>query len=417
MHVVVVPFRKTAAQLAARLISLARKLRTALRTLFGRSDGRGATGSLGRGLAPSAPSTAQRLRGKVESLRLPSSRDPQPFWSSFSRFSEVLDQAAWAWRAYRAAVKLDRQDPGAFDLVIVSSPPHWTQLAGLLIQRRLGIPYVADMRDPWVTAKPRDVVESSLWSRVNLWLEHRVLRRADLVIFNTGAAQRLSQASFGDDGARPGMHSVAIGNGYDSAPFDPSSVDFQKFRVVFAGFIYPHMDVRVLFRAFASFVQAQGLDADRASLELIGAGTSFNGFPFAEIARAYGIGPFFELSARVSRDVALQRQAQAAVLVAMDYPYPSAIVMKAYDYLCMPGFILALTHAGSALSGMLDELGLDWFGFDDEDRITAFLDTCFRRWQGRDMQPDKDPGRLHAREKRSAEIAVALEQLLARDDA
>ena len=36
-----------------------------------------------------------------------------------------------------------------FDAVLTSSPPHSTQLIGLVLQKRHGLRWLADMRDPW----------------------------------------------------------------------------------------------------------------------------------------------------------------------------------------------------------------------------------------------------------------------------
>ena len=40
------------------------------------------------------------------------------------------------------------------DAVVTSGPPHTIHLLGRHLHRRFGLPWVADFRDPWVTANP-----------------------------------------------------------------------------------------------------------------------------------------------------------------------------------------------------------------------------------------------------------------------
>ena len=348
------------------------------------------------------------LLGKIEALRIPGYAEKSPFWATLSRLAEHLDHALWARKAYRNVLRCQRSGRQGWDVVVVSSPPHWTQLAGLWIGGRLGIPFVCDFRDPWISALTDECVSDSILTRINLALERRILAAADLSIFNTGKALQLSRARLSHAGA---AKSIAIGNGYDAPPRSPESLDFHRFRVVFAGHIYHFMDIRVVFKAFRRLVDELNLSPGKASLELLGSGRSFNGVDFDTMARAYGLEDYFERIKRIPRDEALEYQARAAVLVAMDYPYPSAVVMKAYDYLCMPGLILALTREGSALSQLLSELGLEWYRYEDQAGIRQFLVNCYQRWLARDMQPVKDPLGKHVREARSREIREALESV------
>jgi hypothetical protein len=59
----------------------------------------------------------------------------------------VDDYKKWAWQAARAAVRAGREYEAT--LVLASGPPHSGLLAGAWAARSLGIPYVADLRDPW----------------------------------------------------------------------------------------------------------------------------------------------------------------------------------------------------------------------------------------------------------------------------
>ena len=57
------------------------------------------------------------------------------------------DRILWALRAALAARALIREH--AIRVIYTTSPPHSTQIAGLILKRMTGLPWVADFRDPW----------------------------------------------------------------------------------------------------------------------------------------------------------------------------------------------------------------------------------------------------------------------------
>jgi hypothetical protein len=349
------------------------------------------------------------LRERAEQLRLPRPSDPRPLHGMLHRLCESLDLVFWAFRAYRQAIKMSRGSGTHWDVVVVSSPPHWTQLCGAWLSGRLRIPFIADLRDPWCTALPADCASDSVLARLDLRIERRIQRAASLVVFNTTVAQKLSREC---PSSAPGLNSTTIGNGYDGETIHSSAIDTECFRILFAGHIYSHMDIRVLLRAAARLAVLNELKPGEMSVELLGAGEQFNEIPYTTLARAYGIEAFLKVSPRVGRDQALEYQSRSSVLVAMDYPYPCAIVMKVYDYLCMPGFLLALTPPGTALSAMLAELGLPSFALQDEDKISAYLQTCFDRWREGDFPGPKDPEQRYNRARRTQEMLSAIEKVV-----
>ncbi|MBW2083025.1 MAG: glycosyltransferase family 4 protein [Deltaproteobacteria bacterium] len=101
--------------------------------------------------------------------------------------------------------------------------PHSQQLIGLLLKRRLGIPWIADFRDPW-TSDLRFMQRKGLFNRwIEKWMEKRVLRRADCVIATCEAAVESFRRKAGrNQGARRGLLDkfVCITNGYDPDDYD-----------------------------------------------------------------------------------------------------------------------------------------------------------------------------------------------------
>src|SRR5258708_14875840 len=61
--------------------------------------------------------------------------------------------SVWLPRALSACRRaIAEQQPEA---LLTSGPPHQVHLLGLALKRRYGLPWIADFRDPWITAAPR----------------------------------------------------------------------------------------------------------------------------------------------------------------------------------------------------------------------------------------------------------------------
>ena len=117
----------------------------------------------------------------------------------------------WVPAAIRQARRLvERHD---IEAVITSSPPHSTHLVGMNLKRRLGLPWIADLRDPILdnfSYRPSGRLADRFWR----WLERSVVHQADRVVVTCPElAQRLS-SRYAD--VKPGRF-VTITNGYDPA--------------------------------------------------------------------------------------------------------------------------------------------------------------------------------------------------------
>jgi glycosyltransferase involved in cell wall biosynthesis len=323
---------------------------------------------------------------------------------------DLAEMRVWNRRAVRLGVRLGRERE--YDVVVVSSPPHYTQQAGAAIGRRLGIPYVADLRDPWVlgTGELR-----SYMNPVMVALAQRaepLVARAAAIVHNTDAARRALASDYG----RSGAVRVAIPNAYDSVA-DCIWPDSDVFRIAYTGWVHPYMDFRVLLRACSRFRDRHGLDPDRLRLDLMGTPTEILGVPLKALLEAYGLAQFTQLHRHGSRSEATALQQRAALLPAFDYPHGLAVVMKFYDYLNARGALLLLSRPGSALDEAARRIGFSVVAPEDDVGIDAAVDAAWTRWLRRDYSTVNDSTGLFHRRHRSLEMHGLLLQVLARGSA
>lgn len=321
----------------------------------------------------------------------------------------ALDAApymAWNRRAVRHGTRLARRTP--FEAVVVSSPPHLTLMAGARLGRRLGIPFVADLRDAWIAGlSPEHLARMPAADRIlGERYEPAVARSASLLIHNTERATAAAAAALPEIAVRR----ATVRNGSDcvipALPPDP-----ERFRVLFSGWIYDYMDLRALLAGFGRFLRRRK-PGDAAVLEFQGAPDRYRGEGLRELAAAAGVAaPHLHFSERVPRTEAHGVQMRASLLVAFDCLEPICVPMKVYDYVCMQGELLLLGHRDGAMADIAREVGRCVVSPADERGIDAVFDEAYERWIRNEWRGPHDPGGLLSRERQSMRMAELLEEL------
>lgn len=152
----------------------------------------------------------------------------------------------WVPFAVKRGLSLCRKN--AVHAIYTTSPPHSTHLAGLLLARLKGIPWVADFRDPWTLNAYRD---KGIASRIEEMLEKAVLRHATLILANTGANRRNLLQAF------PWLNEdkvVLLPNGWEDFPAsDKKPAGKDRFTIVHAGTFYPRFKPYAFLHALADW--------------------------------------------------------------------------------------------------------------------------------------------------------------------
>jgi hypothetical protein len=140
-----------------------------------------------------------------------------PWQRAGARLASTLDAAmpldTWApvlaWHALRLAPELAAREPA---LVFSTADPWSSHLAGAWLARRLGVPWVADFRDPWTLCPYRGGGPRPTRS-INRAFERRVFERASHATFTTERTLARYQRAYPDAAARMSC----LPNGFDAA--------------------------------------------------------------------------------------------------------------------------------------------------------------------------------------------------------
>ena len=254
----------------------------------------------------------------------------------------------WARRAVEQAVREQRPDA-----VLTSGPPHMIHLLGRSLQRRYGLPWVADFRDPWITGRPEPAPQG--WTRAwELFWERRLLPRANVVLANAPNAQAAYQTAY----PRIADRIVTLTNGFDPELFPqcPTAPPSEEVRILHAGQIVS-----------AGRSALPLLDALRdlptgtrpIRLDFFGRTSVLNGFDLEKEIQQRNLSAVVRTLGQVSYGQALRAMTSADILLLIDSPGRRVGVPgKLYEYLGANRPIFALGEPDGDLAAILAASGM-----------------------------------------------------------
>lgn len=251
-------------------------------------------------------------------------------------------QIGWMPFALRAADVVTRN--WRPDVIIASASPATSLLVAARLARRLGVPWIADLRDLWVANHAYD--HPSWRRRVEERLERSVLRSAaGLVTVSAPLADSLRE--FG----RP---VAVVTNGFDPAdapPVTPSNSRAARatLEIVYTGTVYEgRQDPTPLFEAMAR------IGDPRLRVRFIGSAPSM----VRALAARAGVEEQVECAPSVPHADAIreQRDADALLLLLWNDPaQPGVFTTKIFEYLAARRPILGVGYPAGVAADLLRE--------------------------------------------------------------
>ncbi|HYK11343.1 MAG TPA: oligosaccharide flippase family protein [Gemmatimonadales bacterium] len=281
----------------------------------------------------------------------------------------------WARDAEAVARRL--MDRHSVTAVITCGPPHTAHRAGQALQRRTGIPWVLDLRDPWsLVQRLPEGIASPAWLFLAARREAQAARFASLIVVNTERHATALRARY----PAASCPIIPVLNGCDDEPLPPSR-DRERFVIAYTGTIYLDRDPGPLFRGVARAVRELGVRPQDLGIELMGHVASFNGASVHDLAAAAGIPDYVRLSPPAPKNAARELLAGAAVLVVLPQDSDMAIPAKVFEYLRFDAWVLALASPASATGELLSGTIADVVPPGDEAGIARVICDRFQRFQ------------------------------------
>jgi len=173
--------------------------------------------------------------------------------SRFIRGNLFLPDARKGWNKFALKQARELLATEKFDGFITSSPPHSTQLLGLKIKKETGLPWIADLRDPWTDIYYyKDMMHLPIAKKIDAAYEKTVLENADEILVVSDAIKNifLSKSS---KLAEEKFH--IIPNGYDDADFSVSNKTLSdKFIITYTGTLAANYGVENFIQAASDII-------------------------------------------------------------------------------------------------------------------------------------------------------------------
>lgn len=370
-------------------------LRGAIARLLGKRSR--ASGAPARAAAPAGEGTGGPMRLANEAWRR---AVPLVFFPD--------EQVLWMPGAMRAGLAAHRQHP--VDVVFSSSPPITSHLAAGRIAGRIGAPWVADFRDPWIGnafAPPLPRPYRALQRRMERW----IVSNAQRVVLATGRMVDQYADRYPDLAERfvhlPNGYDLAELQAQDAAEAPPSEPG--TFRLLYAGSVYGERELTLFLDGVELLLGRRPELRERLRVEFLGWFSAAN----EEIARRRlpALEPVVRHLGFVPRPeaIARQRSADAGMVLIDAGPHRDVVVTgKLYEYLGLDLPILAIVPEGEVRSILAE---LDW-GVVADPTPAGVADGIARILEARHAaERHADPERRYERRALAGRLSAILDEV------
>jgi hypothetical protein len=239
----------------------------------------------------------------------------------------IDEYKSWGLHAYCAAVREGKRLSPR--LVFSSSPPPSVLWVGALAARRLRIPHVADLRDPWTDViealHPNRRIELALARKIERWIMNSAA-----AITSTGAraAELLIQR-------QPQLVSkiFVVRNGYDDAVCGVASDTGGRLAMLFAGELYLNRDPFPLLHALERLLSHPDVDASRIRVTFMGRKTEYAGKSFDRWLEGKRCAAVVHFVPPQAPQVVAETTRQSTVLLNLAQNQPLSIPAKTFEHL------------------------------------------------------------------------------------
>jgi Glycosyl transferase 4-like domain len=259
----------------------------------------------------------------------------------------VDEHKHWGWRAAREAVRVGKK----FDarLVISSSPPFTALLTGRWVASRLGIPHVADLRDPWTDAfavgRPSRRFELQLLRSLEGW----ALRSAAAITSTTSTVAELLAARY--PSVLRKLHVVR--NGYEGDVPTANTDTGGRLAILFAGELYLGRNPFPFLATLEALLARPDVDPARISVTFMGNVALYNGQSLASWIDGRRCAAVVKILPQSPQIEVIKAVAASTLLLNLSQEQQLSIPAKTFEHLACAREILLLCENDSETASLV----------------------------------------------------------------
>lgn len=323
------------------------------------------------------------------------------------------DHVLWVPFAVRKGMQAIREQK--IDVIYSTSGPYSSHLVGRALQKRTGLPWIADFRDPWTQNMHRSGI---FWrEKAEEKMEKSVMTHADVVLTVTRTFAENFKAKY------PQIQRLeVIHNGYD--PEDYTKIESQpvpdRFVLAYTGVFYQKRNPRLFLQAVSELVNEGVVNQRHLLIRFAGVfdypGQSEN----REAVEKYGLKDVVETPGYLPHQDSLSLLKSADVLLLFGDTAPGSgayIPGKVYEYMAVQRPILALSRKGET-SSIVENLHLGKV-VDPEDKeamktaVRSFYEDWLKGKADSEYAKNLDDERLlmYRRDQQAKELSLLCEDV------
>lgn len=273
------------------------------------------------------------------------------------------------------------------DAIISTGPPHSMHLIAMQLKEALGIPWIADFRDPWTEIDYYSKLRLTRWAdRKHHRLEHEVLTKADKVVtVSPNWACRLE--------ALGAPKADVVYNGFDESDLGQTGDAFvsDKFTLTYLGVLFKVRNPECLWLALGELVAEDSRFAEKLQVKLIGQVDK----EVTQTITRNGLKDHVVLSPYIPHNQVADALHQSSVLL---LPLMSndesdtlgLIPAKVFEYMASGRPILCIGPTNGDTAKILDETQAGvTIGFEDKEKMKETIKSLYLKHQGNGL-PDND---------------------------
>lgn len=271
-------------------------------------------------------------------------------WETFALADEY---AGWIIPAIFKGIKVIRKNN--VDKIIVTGPPFSQFIIGYILKAIFKKRFIIDYQDPWTFyLHLHGIKRNSSRYKFNLWLERKMLDKADKIVFNTNLAKIEYCKTFSFI-KNIEEKSVVIENAFVPVNnIEPLSLEKNKKIILYAGNFYGERKLSYLFRPIQQLNEEGAISKDSLAIHVFGKITDED----KNYLSKYNFNNLVTEHNKVSTHEVLKFMKGADILYLpqgddVNYSVP----YKFFDYLSVKKPILAVTPVYSATAEVIKETG------------------------------------------------------------
>ncbi|NRF66529.1 glycosyltransferase [Aquincola sp. S2] len=315
---------------------------------------------------------------------------------------------SWRYAAVRAGMQLIREHRP--DAIWSTYPIATAHVIGATLQRRSGLPWIADFRDPM--AQPGYPSDPKTWAAFKR-IEATALRQARLCLYTTPSAAQSHRALYPDAAERIRL----LENGYDEEAFAaaarqvaPAPTDGGPRVLLHSGIVYPgDRDPSQLIAALRLLHDAGRIRPGSLTVRFRAA---VHDDLLRELTQRHGVEAYVELCPAVGYADALAEMMRVdGLLVLQASSCNEQVPAKLYEYLRAGRPILCLSDPAGDTAGVMRDAGIAPMArLDSAPEIAALIERCLDGG-GPALLPTAAAVAAASREGRARQLAAWLDAL------